>query len=213
MPAFSVCARGRQNFNDPGVEKDLLLMDSSVRMQRDGRFFPKIFDRARGRRMATIALTLCLAGAGFTASSRAQQAPTPANIQRNGVLILVRSTLLALDHANKTGVYVVLRDLGAPQFQTNTAARLSEIFAGQRRDKLDLSAVAAVDPQLTTPPLIDANGMLRLVGFFPAGPQQLNFDLTFAPVDGQWRLFTISAGLGQSNVAAQSPQPRPAPKK
>src|SRR5215813_10418850 len=30
-------------------------------------------------------------------------APKPANIDRNGVLILVRSTLLALDHANKTG--------------------------------------------------------------------------------------------------------------
>lgn len=188
-------------------------MESGLRLRRNDRSFAQIFDRAGRRRIATIALGLCLAGAGFTASSRAQQAAKPANIQRNGVLILVRSTLLALDHANKTGVYVVLRDLGSPQFQTNTAARLSEIFAGQRRDKLDLSAVAALDPQLTTPPQIDANGMLRLAGFFPAGPQQLNFDLTFAPVDGQWRLFAISAGLGQSVAAGQAPQPRPAPKK
>jgi hypothetical protein len=36
-----------------------------------------------------------------------------------------------------------------------------------------LSAIAALDPQLTAPPQIDANGMLRLVGFFPAGAQQL----------------------------------------
>jgi len=42
-----------------------------------------------------------------------QSAPKPANIDRNGVLILVRSTLLALDQANKTGNYTVLRDLGA----------------------------------------------------------------------------------------------------
>lgn len=173
----------------------------------------QVVDRARRRRIATLALSLCLAGACFAEGARAQQTAKPATIERAGVLILVRSTLLALDHANKTGVYVVLRDLGSPQFQANTAARLSEIFAGQRRDKLDLSAVAAVDPQLTTAPLIDANGMLRLVGFFPAGPQQLNFDLTFAPVDGQWRLFAISAGLGQPNVAGQSPQPRPAPKR
>jgi hypothetical protein len=41
-------------------------------------------------------------------------APHPAQIDRNGVLILVRSTILALDQANKTGNYTVLRDLGAP---------------------------------------------------------------------------------------------------
>ncbi|MGD9542444.1 MAG: hypothetical protein AB7V61_16120 [Methylocystis sp.] len=141
--------------------------------------------------------------------ARAEQPAKAAPIERSGVLILVRSSLLALDHANKTGVYTVLRDLGSPQFQTNTAARLSEIFAGQRRDKFDLSAVAAIDPQLTSPPQIDANGMLRLVGFFPAGPQQLNFDLAFAPVDGQWRLFGISAGLGQSTTPAKKPPPKP----
>jgi hypothetical protein len=54
------------------------------------------------------------------------QAPKPAQIDRNGVLILIRETLLALDQANKTGNYTVLRDLGAPEFQNNTAARLAE---------------------------------------------------------------------------------------
>ena len=45
--------------------------------------------------------------------SAQQQAAKPANIDRNGVLMLIRSTLLALDHANKSGNYTVLRDLGA----------------------------------------------------------------------------------------------------
>src|SRR5262249_31522767 len=48
------------------------------------------------------------------AQAQPAQAPRPAQIDRNGVLILVRSTLLALDHANKTGNYTVLRDLAAP---------------------------------------------------------------------------------------------------
>jgi hypothetical protein len=78
----------------------------------------------------------------------APAAPQPAQIDRNGVLILIRSTVLALDQANKTGNYTVLRDLGAPGFQANTAARLAEIFASQRRDNLDLSGVAVIDPQL-----------------------------------------------------------------
>ena len=40
-----------------------------------------------------------------------QPAPKPAQIDRNGVLILIRSALLALDQANKTGNYTVLRRL------------------------------------------------------------------------------------------------------
>src|SRR5882724_9070208 len=68
-------------------------------------------------------------------------APKPAQIDRNGVLILIRSTLLALDQANKTGNYTVLRDLGSPDFQANSAAQLAEIFVQQRRDNVDLSGV------------------------------------------------------------------------
>ena len=49
------------------------------------------------------------------------------------------------------------RDLGAPDFQNNSAAQLAEIFAQQRRDHLDLSGVAVLDPQLTLLPQIEAN--------------------------------------------------------
>jgi hypothetical protein len=138
-------------------------------------------------------------------------AAKPANIDRNGVLMLVRSTLLALDQANKTGNYTVLRDLGAPAFQVNTAAKLAEIFASQRNDKLDLSGVAVIDPQLTVLPEIEANGMMRMSGFFPSVPSQVNFDLLFAPVDGQWKLFGISVKVGSSAPTAPTPPAPPAP--
>jgi hypothetical protein len=143
-------------------------------------------------------------------AQHSQTAPKPANIDRNGVLMLVRSAILALDQANKTGNYTVLRDLGAPGFQANTAARLAEIFAAQRNDKLDLSGVAVIDPQLTVLPEIDSNGMMRMAGFFPSVPSQVNFDLLFAPVEGQWRLFGISVKVGSSAPAAPTPPP-PAP--
>jgi hypothetical protein len=142
------------------------------------------------------------------AAPKAEQpaaAPKPAPIDRNGVLILIRSTLLALDQANKTGNYTVLRDLGAPGFQVNTAARLAEIFADQRRNNLDLSGVAAIDPQLSLLPQIEANGFMRLAGFFPSIPRPVNFEMIFAPVDGQWRLFGLSVSLGQSGSAAPPP--------
>ena len=131
------------------------------------------------------------------------QEPKPAQIDRNGVIILIRSSLIALDQANKTGNYTVLRDLGAPNFQaTNTAARLGDIFAGLRRDKVDLSGVAALDPQLTLLPQIEPNGLMHMIGFFPSVPAQVKFELAYAPVDGQWKLFGISVALGQSGPAA-----------
>jgi hypothetical protein len=51
-------------------------------------------------------LAAILAGAAAPAGA-AEQQPKPARIDRNGVLILVRSTLIALDQANKTGNYTV----------------------------------------------------------------------------------------------------------
>ena len=120
----------------------------------------------------------------------------------------MRSTLIALDQANKTGNYTVLRDLGSPAFQANTAARLGEIFAGLRHEHLDLSGVAVLDPELTLLPQIDAEGMMRMTGFFPSAPAQINFDLVYAPVNGQWRLFAITVGLGQTAPAAPAPPAR-----
>jgi hypothetical protein len=138
------------------------------------------------------------------------QAPRPAQIDRNGVIILIRETLIALDQANKTGNYTVLRDLGSPEFQANTAARLAEIFVQQRKDNIDLSGVAVIDPQLTLLPQIEGNGLMHMAGFFPSVPTQVTFELLYAPVDGRWRLFGLSVSFGQATP--QAPAPPAAPK-
>jgi hypothetical protein len=160
-----------------------------------------------------LAVFVCLAAAAVTVphdlpAQAPQQAaaPKPAQIDRNGVLILIRSTLIALDEGNKTGNYTVLRDLGAPGFQNNSAANLAEIFAAQRRDNVDLSGVTVLEPQLSLLPQIEANGMLHMAGFFPSVPTQVNFELVFAPVEGIWRLFGISVNLGQAAPSAPNPQ-------
>lgn len=144
-----------------------------------------------------------------TAPASAQQG-APVNIDRNGVLILIRSTLLALDDANKTGNYTVLRDMGAPRFQANTAARLGEIFLPQRRDGLDLSAVAVLEPQLSVLPQTDGNGVMHIAGFFPSAPAQVNFDLSYAPIGGKWRIFSLSVQIGSASPAAPEAAPAPA---
>ena len=153
--------------------------------------------------LAIAAMASAIAVVVASSAAKAEQAaPKPAQIDRNGVIMLIRSSLLALDQANKTGNYTVLRDIGAPGFQSNTAAKLGDIFAKLRNDNLDLSGIAVIDPQLSLLPQIEASGLMHMTGFFPSVPAQVNFELMFAPVNGQWRLFGISVSIGQAAPAA-----------
>jgi hypothetical protein len=54
--------------------------------------------------------------------------------------------------------------------------------------------------------------MMRMAGFFPSVPTQVNFDLIYAPVNGQWRLFGIAVNLGSSAPVPPAPPPNPAAK-
>lgn len=134
-----------------------------------------------------------------------QQTYKPTNIDRNTLLVLVKGSLIALDQANKTGNYSVLKDLGAPQFQNNTNADLAMIFAQPRKDKLNLDAAIILDPQFTAGPEINAEGMLHVSGYFPTVPKQIEFNLFFIPVQGQWRLFGIGAGIPNKESSSAGP--------
>jgi hypothetical protein len=146
---------------------------------------------------------------GAPAQKDAQpQAGLPVSVEQ--ALYLIRSTLLTLNDANRTGNYTVLRDLAAPDFQLkNTAADLGVIFTDLRLRNVDLFAVALIGPQLSTPPYLDPSKMLRLTGYFPTRPLQINFDLTFQNVNGFWRLMGISIATPQAPSSAQSPPPEP----
>jgi hypothetical protein len=127
------------------------------------------------------------------------------------MVVLIRSAVVALNQANMTGNYSVLRDLSAPGFQqANSFADLATIFAELRARQLDLGPVVVIDPQLFRPAAIDERGLLRLTGFFASRPEQVNFDLAFQRVEGEWRLFGI--GLNTSRIEASLPpevQPSP----
>ncbi|MDB5636949.1 MAG: hypothetical protein JWP51_1857, partial [Bradyrhizobium sp.] len=51
---------------------------------------------------------------------------------------------------------------------------------------------------------------MRMALFFPSIPTQVNFELAFAPVNGQWRLFGISVSLGQAAPATPDAPASPA---
>ena len=132
------------------------------------------------------------------------QAALPVSIEQ--AFYLIRSTLLTLNDANRSGNYSVLRDLAAPGFQAkNTAADLAQNFTDLRARRFDLFAVALAAPQLSVAPQLDGNGLLRLTGNFPTRPLQIDFDLLFQTIGGQWRLFGISVATPPAPTASTAP--------
>ena len=167
------------------------------------------------------ALIAALGAAGLLASgspAAAQQRPAPAAppaarpvaqpVPIDPVLVakLVWSAMAALDHANQTGNYSVMRDLGAPSFQANnSAATLAGIFQDLRARQVDVANALIIPPSYEFPPGIVEGGLLRARGSFPLRPSGLAFDLLFQNVSGQWRLF----GIAVVPTVAQQAQPTP----
>jgi hypothetical protein len=116
---------------------------------------------------------------------------------------LIWSAMAALDQANQTGNYSVLRDLGAPSFQTNnSAATLGGIFQALRNQQVDLGYTLVVGPTLQFPPAIVQGGLLRIRGSFPLRPAPIGFDLLFQNISGQWKLF----GIAVAPIVPAAPQ-------
>lgn len=106
---------------------------------------------------------------------------------------LVWSTLAAVDHGNVTGNYSVLRDLGAPNFQSNNnAATLAGVFQALRTQRVDLSNTLLLAPVFDFPPAIIQGGLLRVRGQFALRPTAIGFDLLYAYVGGRWQLFGVA---------------------
>jgi hypothetical protein len=134
---------------------------------------------------------------------------TPVSLEQ--AFYLIRSTLLTLNDANRSGNYTVLRDLAAPDFQErNTAADLAQGFSDLRQRKFDLYGAALLPPQLAAVPAITEKGLLRLTGYVPTQPLQINFDLLFQVVAAQWRLYAIAIATPPNASAQAQARDRPA---
>jgi hypothetical protein len=129
---------------------------------------------------------------------------------REAMVIMIRSSLLALSQANQTNNYAVLNALGSDSFRANNSpARLSETFSAFRANNIDLAPVAMINPQLTAQPAM-VDGRLRLIGNFPTQPMQVNFDLTYEPTQAGWKIFGIAVNLNRVPQPAQTSKAAPA---
>ena len=104
---------------------------------------------------------------------------------------LLWSTMAAVDHANKTGNYSVLRSLGSPGFQqANSVQNLAAVFAVLREERLDLADTLIFQPVYEFQPAI-VQGLLRLRGAFRMRPRGVQFDLLYQ-WNGGWTLHGVA---------------------
>jgi hypothetical protein len=120
------------------------------------------------------------------------------------VVVLVRTTLVAVHQANVTGNYTVLHEIGAPDFVAkNSAADLSATFGSLRALRLDLSRAVILDPQITRAELT-ADKKLYIVGALALQPVPITFEMLFQAVEGISRLYGLSITPVQSLAAGAS---------
>lgn len=137
-----------------------------------------------------------------------QQSQIP---QAAGLLVLIRSSLIALNQANLTGNYQVLYALGSDTLRrTTNPQNLAQSFAPFRQRGVDLNPILYLNPQLTRPAALE-QGRLHLVGAFPTRPLQITFDMWFEPSQGQWKYVQLNTNLvpvAQAPAQGQPQRPR-----
>ena len=162
---------------------------------------------------------LCAVVAGWSAASFAQNKPPPSKpaapapqakqelkMETVQLVALIKSTIMALQHANQTGNYSVLRDLGSPVFRERfDQARLTAIFANLRSRGVNLSPVLFLAPNLTKQPEMTEGNELHVVGDFPTQPLQIQYEMLFLQLDGVWRLNGLAVDAVPVQLSANAP--------
>jgi hypothetical protein len=129
---------------------------------------------------------------------------------------LIWSTMLAVDHANRSGNYSVLRDMAAQGFQiNNNPATLAQVFAGIRDQRIDLSNALLVPPTYTETPRQVSADVFEVKGVFQLRPTSIFFDLFYQWEQGRWKLYGIDiqpvamvSEMPGAPVAPQQPERR-----
>lgn len=138
-------------------------------------------------------------------------APIPAPIKTEAKLrvsrelltYLARDALAALNHANRTGNYAVLRALGTDGFKAEASEeKLAAAFAGFRSQRIDLGQVLSLEPLLTGQPQLEGGDTLHMTGMFPTAPLAVRFDLRMTRTPLGWRIAGLSVATAEAKPAS-----------
>ncbi len=141
---------------------------------------------------ASVALAGSVTDGTITAGPVTDAPPVP---EPGDLMTLVRETVLAVDAGNKSGDYASLYAMGNAKFQAaNSTDKLAANFTKLRSAGLDLEPVRTMVPLTSRPPMLDRNGLLRILGYFEFPSKQVVYDLvyTYESAPLRWRLAGIS---------------------
>jgi hypothetical protein len=144
-------------------------------------------------------------------AAQAPQAKQELKMETVQLAALIKSTIMALQHANQTGNYSVLRDLGTPVFRERfDQAQLTAIFSNLRSRSVNLSPVLFLAPNLIKQPELTEGNQLRIVGDFPTQPLKIQYEMLFLQIDGVWRIDGLAVdAVPQQSMAAVPASPPP----
>ena len=137
----------------------------------------------------------------------------PVNMPAPDVLtMMIRAALTALNQANFTENYSVLRGMTTPALQIRLSAeQLGKAFADLRKQNLDLSPALVLTPEFTEAPKLTSAGALMLKGIFPSRPLRINFAIDYLPIDGYWMIDQLSVSAARADEPSVAAAPAPAP--
>ena len=119
---------------------------------------------------------------------------------------LVGLIIMALQHANQTGNYSVLRDLGTPLFRERfDQAQLTAVFYNLRSRGVNFTPILFLPANLTKQPEMTEGNELHVVGDFQTQPLRIQYDLLFLQIDGVWRIRAVDAVPVQAAATAPAP--------
>ncbi len=149
---------------------------------------------------------------GLFLASQVLGSATPTTGDRERQLIyesMVKNAIVAVNHANLTGNYTVLRDLGSEAFRRrNSAADLAATFARHRQLHYDFSPVLCLAPTFSQSPTEVEPGRLQLIGQFDTRPEVVRFAIVYQHSPAGWALDEVAVAL----VQAADEAPKDAPK-
>lgn len=147
-------------------------------------------------RATAAVLTVALSVSCLWTSRLAAQEDPPRLVSGPEISTMIRSTIVAIDQANATGNYTVLRDLSALSLYYNRSATdLADIFKPLRERGDPLSDVILQDPMMSEEPKLTNDGLLQLKGWFPRKQENLTFEMTFRFEFGAWRILSVSLDI------------------
>ena len=153
--------------------------------------------------LAVIAATVSIdAEAAATKGAKARKkipSKLPATPSDKRAASMVKVTLVTLNNAVLTRNFSVLWSQSSYGLRRRySTARLRQAFAPLIRQRVDLAPALNLQPLWRRPPLVDARGELRLLGWFHTQPRVVRFDLRYVRERGRWRLSMIGVDTTRS---------------